>query len=80
MGAEQLAAELGLEGKDGYFEYIIDSVSNGQKQQARELYEGLTITEAQEFFDWVETVYYYEAQSDRERDLGMENLRLSLSR
>lgn len=80
MAVEQLAAELELDGKEGYFEYIMNSVANGQRQQARELYENLTITEATEFFDWVETTYHYDAGSDKERELAVENLRLTLSR
>jgi len=80
MAVEQLAAELELDGKQGYFEYIMDSVSNGQNAQARELYEALTMTEAVEFFEWVEVSYHYEADSERVRALEMENLRLKLSR
>jgi len=80
MAVEQLAAELELEGKYGYFEYIMESVSNGQNKQARELYEELTITEATEFFEWVEASYHYEADSDKVRGLEMEHLRLKLSR
>jgi hypothetical protein len=80
MAVEQLASELELEGKYGYFEYIMESVSNGQNKQARELYEELTITEATEFFEWVEVSYHYEADSDKVRGLEMEHLRLKLSR
>lgn len=80
MAVEQLAAELELDGKEGYFEYIMDSVTNGQRKQAQELYESLTISEAEEFFNWVEATYHYEAETERERALGMESLRQSLSR
>lgn len=80
MAVEQLAAELELDGKHGYFEYIIDSISWGQRSQARELFENLTLSEAEEFFEWAETSHYYEADSERVRQLEMESLRLTLSR
>ncbi len=82
MTADQLASDLGVNGKEGYFEYIVDSIINGQKKQARELYEELRMSEADEFFTWAENNYKanHPDCSDKERELAMDNLRLCLSR
>ena len=82
MTADQLAKDLGLENKEAYFEYVVDSLTNGQKQQARELYEELRMSEAEEFFEWAEQNYQGNSPDAtyRERALAVDNLRLSLSR
>lgn len=54
-----------------YFEYIIESRTNGQHKQARELFgllsEGMQGQRAQ-FFAWFEETYHYEAQDSDEMD------------
>lgn len=49
-----------------YFEYIIGSRANGQHKQAQQLYRLLTEGQREDFFDWVEETYHYEAQDSDE--------------
>lgn len=64
MVSKSILALLELTCIEDYFEYIIDSRDNGQHDQAISLYQELSETQRTEFFDWVETTYYYEAQDD----------------
>lgn len=49
-----------------YFEYIIDSRTNGQHVQAKELYHLLSKQQRADFFNWAGETYYYEAQDSEE--------------
>jgi hypothetical protein len=48
------ANDLDFETVDEYFAYFIDSVINGQRQQAKDLYSNLSDVEKEEFKDWFE--------------------------
>ena len=71
MVSKTAIAMLGFETLEDYFEYILESKANGQHAQARELFrelsEGMQGQRA-EFFNWVETTYYYEAQDTDGQD------------
>jgi hypothetical protein len=64
---------------EDYFQYIIDSKTNGQHTQARQLFKQLSPDDGMqskgqrsEFFEWAEATYYYDAQDSDEMDeLGM---------
>lgn len=43
-----------------YFDYIIESKTNGQHTQARELFNDLSEHQKRQFYDYLETVIYYE--------------------
>ena len=53
--ASQLARELDMETSEDYFEYIVDSLINGQRQQVKDLFNRLPDTD-QEYFliNWLE--------------------------
>lgn len=36
-----------------YFQYIVDSIINGQKKQAKELFEGLSKGQKVTFYSWI---------------------------
>jgi vacuolar-type H+-ATPase subunit H len=48
------ANEMDFDTVDQYFAYFIDSVTNGQRQQAKGLYNNLSDVEKEEFEDWFE--------------------------
>lgn len=52
---------LGFSTIEEYFEYIIDSRTNGQHKQAKELFQALSIDQRNAFFQYLETAYHYEA-------------------
>lgn len=43
-----------------YFDYIIESKTNGQHTQARELFNDLSEHQKRQFYDYLETLMYYE--------------------
>jgi hypothetical protein len=71
MVSKSTLSLLEMETIEDYFEYILESKANGQHAQARELFgelsEGMQGQRA-EFFNWVETTYYYEAQDTDGQD------------
>jgi len=76
MGAlQKLIQDYGFDSKHEYFEYIIESIANGQKAQARHLFHGMERGERSEFFDWAETSHFYDAD---DIDTEMHELRLFL--
>lgn len=60
---------------EDYFEYIIDSRTNGQHQQAKEFYNKLSYVQQLLFFDWVEQTYYYDADDMSEYISEMQNIK-----
>lgn len=57
---------------EDYFEYIIDSRTNGQ---AKSLFNELSDTQQSAFFDWVEQTYYYDADDMSEYISEMQNIK-----
>lgn len=55
---------LGLNSIYGYYEYIIDSKTNGQHTQSRQLFDELSEEQKSYFFQWFEEYYHYEAQDN----------------
>jgi len=51
-----------------YFEYILDSRTNGQHKQALELYNDLSPAQKTEFRNWFSAFAHYDAQ-----DAGEQN-------
>jgi hypothetical protein len=60
---------------EDYFEYIIDSRTNGQHEQAKELFSELSDKQQSAFFDWVEQTYYYDADDMSEYITEMQNIK-----
>jgi len=53
--AEQLAKEQGFETADEYFQYIVDSGTNGQPQQLKNLFAVMTKNDREYFVrDWLD--------------------------
>lgn len=51
---------LDFEKIEDYFDYIIESKTNGQRTQARKLFKKLSNEQKKEFFNYIETAYYYD--------------------
>ena len=51
---------LDFETLEDYFDYIIESKANGQRTQARKLFNELSDKQKKEFFSYVDTAYYYD--------------------
>jgi hypothetical protein len=51
-----------------YFEYILDSKTNGQHKQALELYKDLSPAQKKEFINWFSVFSHYDAA-----DTGAKN-------
>ena len=51
---------LDFETLQDYFDYIIENKTNGQRTQARELFNELSNAQKKEFFNYVDTAYYYD--------------------
>lgn len=59
---QKLIQDYGFDSAEEYFEYIIESIINGQKAQARHLFHAMEKGERAEFFDWAETSHFYDAE------------------
>ena len=70
---QKLTQDYGFHSAHEYFEYIVDSITNGQKAQARHLFHSMEGSERSEFFDWAETSHFYDAD---DIDTEMHQLRL----
>jgi hypothetical protein len=60
---------------EDYFEYIIDSKTNGQHEQSKTLFNELSEAQRDAFFDWVEQTYYYDADDMSEYISEMQNIK-----
>lgn len=60
---------------EDYFEYIIDSRTDGQHEQTKSLFNELSDTQQSAFFDWVEQTYYYDADDMSEYISEMQNIK-----
>ena len=49
-----------------YFEYIVDSRTNGNRQQAKELYKDLSAKQKTEFANWFDAFMHYETPENGE--------------
>jgi hypothetical protein len=58
MVSIQTIKSLDFASLDEYFEYIVDSRTNGQLQQARELYNNLSDKQKKGFEDWFLNIYF----------------------
>jgi len=60
---------------EDYFECIVDSKNDRRDEQARDLYTVLSSGQQDDFFEWVEATYYYEADNIREYTTEMQNFK-----
>jgi hypothetical protein len=68
-------AMLEMSSIEDYFEYIIDSKTNGQHEQCKTLFNELSEAQRDAFFDWVEQTYYYDADDMSEYISEMQNIK-----
>lgn len=52
--------ELEFETIEQYFEYIVDSIINGQRSQANQLISDLSKKQKKDFIDWTEVSFLHE--------------------
>ena len=55
---ERLIEEYGLSSPEDYYDYIVQSYVNGQKQQARMLFRALTMPEREACLQWISNVEF----------------------
>ena len=58
-----------------YYEYMLECKENEQHEQSSKLYEELSDKQKEDFFDWVELTYGYEAEDENEMTYEMRTLR-----
>ena len=49
---------------DEYFEYIVESKTNGQHSQAKMLFSMMSDAQQKTFFEYVDEAYFYEVDND----------------
>ena len=47
-----------------YFEYIVDSKTNGQHSQSKMLFSMMSEDQQKQFFEYVDEAYFYEVDND----------------
>jgi len=73
MVSKKLIKSYDFETIEDYFNYIIDSKINGQKSQAKELYNNLSTRQKNYFTAYVDAAYHYEA-ADAEDETSIANI------
>lgn len=70
---------LDFETIEDYFQYIIDSRTNGQRKQAKELFNKLSARQKLEFDHWFMASFHYEAiDNDSASDIEHAGLMIYL--
>lgn len=47
-----------------YYKYILDSVENGQKDQAKQFFKKLSIHQKVEFYQFIDVFYHYDKEEN----------------
>jgi hypothetical protein len=80
MVSKSILSMLELTDIDEYFEYIMERFEDGRGLEAKGLFSQLSEDSGNrkgqrtKFFDWVETTYYYDADSINEMSTEMTNI------
>ena len=61
MVSKKLIKSYDFDTIEDYFNYIIDSKINGQRAQAKELYDALSTRQKNAFNQWFRVAHYYDA-------------------
>ncbi len=61
MVSKKLIKSLDFDSIEDYFNYIVDSKINGNRQQAQELFKKLSTRQKDAFQRWFLAYHYYEA-------------------
>jgi len=61
MVSKKLIKSLDFDTIEDYFNYIVDSKTNGNRGQAQELFKALSTRQKDEFTRWYLAFYYYDA-------------------
>lgn len=51
-----------------YFDYVLESKINGQHKQAKEFFKKLSEKQRNDFFDYVDTLHYYDIENENDRE------------
>jgi len=54
-----------------YFEYILNSRTNGQHNQAKKLYNDLSVKQKNNFINWFLTSFHYEREDEGQTEREM---------
>jgi hypothetical protein len=65
---QKIIHEYGFDTIDEYFDYILESRTNGQHKQARELFSDLSEQQQQDFLYYVGDFFAYEVEYDENGD------------
>jgi hypothetical protein len=68
MVTDKKIKSLDFDTLDEYFEYILDSRTNGNKQQARELYKDLSPSQKLAFNNWFCSFTFYDREEETESE------------
>jgi len=71
MVSKKLIKSYDFDTIEDYFQYIIDSKINGQKSQAKELYNNLSTRQKDAFNRWF-LVYYWYDSADNDANVANE--------
>ena len=66
MVSKKTIKSLDFDTIEDYFNYIVDSKINGNRGQAKELYNDLSSRQKNSFKKWYEIYYYYDAVDNNE--------------
>lgn len=62
---------------EDYFLYIIESRENGQHKQAKQLYNDMSDSQQQFFWEFIETSFFYDAKDSHHNDAEGEQSELN---
>ena len=68
MVTQTIIHEYGFDTLEEYFDYILESRTNGQHKQARELFSDLSEQQQKGFLNYVDELYGYEVEYDENGD------------
>lgn len=72
MIKEKNLRDLSLSSIEEYFEYILDSRTNGQHTQAKELFNELSVKQKDDFFEYVVYIFGDDDRDDSDSSIIKE--------
>ena len=72
MITQHIINTLNLEFIEDYFDLIIDEKAKDNREKAKELFNQLSDKQIEDFFNYVDTAYYYDAHDNNVQGLSAE--------
>lgn len=72
MVTQYIIDTLNLEFIEDYFDLIIEEKTKENKEKAKELFEKLSNSQKTEFFNYIDTAYYYDAHDNNTVGMSAE--------